>query len=172
MKNQPFRLDLQLFAEDPQPTPEPTPEEKIVPNFDEVMNVKKNFVPKDKYDRLEAEYKKAVSAVINGEQQDRVEVVDKQPTLQDLTASLFGPDRKEGMTNLESVSKILEVRKQMMAEGAADPFVPHGVKIEEKNTVADYERAEYIASQLQECVDEAGGDPIVFNNLLRRKGVK
>ena len=172
MKNQPFRLDLQLFAEDPQPKPEDKPEEKEVPNFDEVMNVKKNFVPKDKYDRLEAEYKKAVSAVINGESNPEPKAPVKEPTVQDLTDVLFGPNRKEGMTNMEAVSNLLKLREEMMKEGAADPFVPHGVKIEAKNTPADYQRGENIASVLQWCLDEAEGDPISFNNLLRRVGVK
>ena len=173
MKNQStkFKLDLQLFADDPQPAPEPQPEPEL-PSLDSVLDVKKNYVPKAKYDRLQEEYKKAVSAVLNGDSESKPEVVDKQPTAKELTASLFGPGRKESSSNLETVSDLLNLRKQIMAEGGADPFVPHGVKIEEKNTVADYERAEHIASQLQECVDEADGDPIAFNNLLRKKGVR
>jgi len=173
MKNQSikFKLNLQLFADEQQKESEPQQEPEL-PSLDSVLDVKKNYVPKAKYDRLQEEYKRAVSAIINGDSESQPEVVEKQPTAEELTAMLFGPARKEDMPNIEAVSKLLKLREQIMAEGGADPFVPHGVKIENKITSADYNRAEYIASQLQECVDEADGDPIAFNNLLRKKGVR
>ena len=71
------------------------------------------------------------------------------------------------MSELEYVDKILKLRNALIDSGAEDPFVNHGAKAQ--NTANDYEVAERVASELQDCVDSANGDPAVFRSEFLRR---
>lgn len=54
-----------------------------------------------------------------------------------------------------------------MKKGEIDPFVPQGNKV--SATQADYDKAEKVATIMQEMVDNAEGDPNVFLNEYQRR---
>ena len=73
------------------------------------------------------------------------------------------------MTNLEFVSKSLELRDAIIESGGTDPFLPVGKGIE--ITRDDYEAAEFTAQQFRECIDIAQGSSEVFTAELMRRTV-
>ena len=56
------------------------------------------------------------------------------------------------------------MRKALIAEGEADPFLPIGNQISPSD--ADVAAAQKVADILQDCVDYADGDSAVFTNEL------
>jgi hypothetical protein len=73
------------------------------------------------------------------------------------------------MTNLEFVSRSLELRDAIIESGGTDPFLPIGKGIE--LTRDDYEAAEFTAEQFRECIDIAQGNSEVFTAELMRRTV-
>lgn len=126
-----------------------------------IQTLKQNSVDRSKYEELRAENKRLLQAVVNGQPaSEQVEVA--KPDITELRKALT----KE-QTNLEYVSNALKLREAVIAEGGDDPFVPVGSKY--TPTAADYERANRVATVLQEMVDEADGDPQVFLNEYQRR---
>ena len=162
-----FNLDLQLFAEGDQ---EETTE-KVDPNknFAEIVKeLKANTVPKEVYEKLEQQNKDLYNAILNGESVKTPEEVKPQrESIENLRKELY-VDKKR-MTNLEYWTKTLSLREQLMELGQTDPFAPVGRKV--KATSADFNSAQSVADGIKECIEAAGGDPIAFNNELRRRGL-
>jgi hypothetical protein len=91
-----------------------------------------------------------------------------KPSIEDLRNELFSKEAADkGMTNLEFVSKSLELRDAIIESGGMDPFLPVGKGIE--LTRDDYEAAEFTAEQFRECIDIAKGNSEVFTNELMRR---
>ena len=140
-------------------------EENVVDNtdyIDAIKELKQNSVDKAKYDALRLENKKLLEAVVNGQQIEQVAPaeVDIDQLRKDLVNS-------ENMSNLEYVTKALELRNALLDKGYEDPFVPQGEKI--SATDADYATANRVATALQEMVDVADGDNNVFLNEFHRR---
>lgn len=166
MKNQTYKLDLQLFAEDPKS------EETVVVNPDEnlakaIVDLKKNTVSLEDYKKLEAHNKELLDAVINGNGEDVVKDKPVAPSIKELREDLFG--NKKHLSNLEYWEKTLALREALMAQGETDPFVPVGEKIVAENS--DYEAAERVAQVVKECIEYAKGDSAVFTNELQRRTI-
>lgn len=160
-----YHLDLQLFAED-------TPPAEVTPPADEnavkaLKELKENTVPKEEYLKVVKQNKELWEAALNGGSGGQQET-SKSPTIKELRDDLYGG--KKSLTNLEYCTKTLQLRKEIMEQGGTDPFVPVGKKV--KATSADYITAEKIADELQSCIDASGGDPVAFNNELRRRGLE
>lgn len=113
-------------------------------------------------DVLKADNRKLTESIVNG-QSLAVEVPEEKADLNDLRKNLM----KEDQTNLEFVSNALKLREAVIKEGGEDPFVPIGSKY--TPTAADYERANRVATVLQEMVDDSDGDPAVFLNEYQRR---
>ena len=129
--------------------------------------LKQNSVSREQYEKLKNENKELLNTLINGGQ---VEMIDPstKPSIQELRNELFSKDAAEkGMTNLEFVSKSLELRDAIIESGGTDPFLPVGKGIE--LTRDDYEAAEFTAQQFRECIDIAQGNSEVFTNELMRR---
>ena len=162
-----FKLNLQLFAEgDPEEKPEKVDPEK---NYAEtIKQLKANSVSKEDYEKLEAQNKQLLDAIINGngetDDKDNVEVL---PSIKELREDLYGG--KKHLSNLEYWEKTLALREALMAQGETDPFVPVGEKIVAENS--DYEAAERVATVVRECIEYAKGDSAVFTNELQRRTV-
>lgn len=123
--------------------------------------LKKNSVGRSEYEALKAENKKLLDSIVNG-----TEVAlppAESVSVDELRAKLAD---SEGMSNLEYVSNALKLRKALMESGEMDPFVPHGSQY--NPTQLDYEKANRVAAVLQDCVDEAEGDPTIFRNELQK----
>ena len=127
-----------------------------------IKELKEKSVDRSKYEELRAENKKLLQAVVNGqtvEEEKKEEKVD----INSLRKALM----EEGQTNLQYITNALKLREAVLNEGGEDPFVPHGSQY--NPTAADYERANRVATVLQEMVDESEGDPNVFLNEYQRR---
>ena len=128
-----------------------------------IKELKDSTVPKNQYEKLKEENKKLLQSLINGESIEGAEA-SSVPDVKELRKELFNGDAQ--LTNLEYVTKALELRDQLIAEGKPDPFLPYGEKIAPTNE--DVEAANRVAKVLKECVDYADGDSSIFTNELQR----
>lgn len=134
-----------------------------------IKEMKQNSVSREQYEKLQKENKELLDTLINGGQ---IEMIDPstKPSIEDLRKELFSKEAAEkGMTNLEFVSKSLELRNAIIESGGTDPFLPIGKGIE--LTREDYEAAEFTAQQYQECIDIAQGNSEVFTAELMRRTI-
>lgn len=134
-----------------------------------INEMKQNSVSREQYEKLKNENKELLDTLINGGQ---VEMIDPstKPSIDDLRKQLFSKEAADkGMTNLEFVTKTLELRDAIIESGGMDPFLPVGKGIE--ITRDDYEAAEFTAEQFRECIDIAQGNSEVFTNELMRRTV-
>ena len=131
---------------------------------DIISEMRANTVSKDKYERVMEENRKLMKALANGEQ---IEVkAPETPDVKELRTALYTEDVQH-LTDLEMITKTLQLRKAIMDEGGEDPFVPQGNKFVAEDS--DYATAEKVADVLQQCVDYADGNNAVFVNELQRR---
>lgn len=127
-----------------------------------IQSLKQNSVDRSEYEKLKAENKKLINAVVNGQSVD----VESQPKHRDadtIRDELFNNEH----SNLDYVKLALELRSTLIAEGKPDPFLPMGSQI--SPTAEDVEKAEKVASIYQECIDYADGDSKLFTQELQRR---
>ena len=131
-----------------------------------IKELKEKSVDRSKYEELRAENKKLLEAVVNGSSVEapKQEVVESIP---ELRKALF--NEEQSLSNLEFTKKSLELRRQLIANGEPDPFLPVGQQIQP--TDYDIATANKVADVLQECVDYAEGDNDVFTNELMRRTI-
>lgn len=126
-----------------------------------ITELKANTVSKELYNKLKAENKNLLDALVNGQQIDApASTVD----LDEIRKKLFNVDGN--LTNLEYVKSMLELRTELMARGERDPFLPVGEKV--RDSAEMYEAAQRVADGLQYCVDFAEGDSGIFTAQLQR----
>lgn len=135
--------------------------------IDTIKKLKENTVDRKKYEEVITENKKLLDSIVNGqgEEQVKAEVV---PTVDELREDLFGP-KSEGMSNLDYITKALELRRQLIQKGEPDPFLPVGKRIAPEQS--DIEAANRVAQVFQECIEYAEGDNAVFTNELQRRTI-
>ena len=132
-----------------------------------IKELKQNSVDRSEYDKLRAENKKLIDAVVNGQpgQEEQVVVRHSKEQIDDLRNDLFNSPRE--LNNLEFITKAMELREALMENGEPDPFLPVGKQI--SPTRDDIEGAEKVAQVYKECIDYAEGDSEVFTNELMRR---
>ena len=132
-----------------------------------IKELKENSVNRSEYDRLRAENKKLIDAVVNGQpgQEEQVVVKHSKEQIDDLRNDLFNSPRE--LNNLEFITKTMELREALMENGEPDPFLPVGKQI--SPTRDDIEGAEKVAQVYKECIEYAEGDSEVFTNELMRR---
>jgi len=132
-----------------------------------IKELKQNSVGREEYERLKAENKKLIDAVVNGQpaQETPQAVVHTKDEINQLRKDLFNPE--EQLTNLEYVTKAMELREALIENGNPDPFLPVGKQINPSRD--DVEKANIVAQVYQECIDYADGDSEVFTNELMRR---
>lgn len=129
-----------------------------------IKEMKANSVSKEAYVKLQQENKQLLNSLVNGQE---IEIKKEEPVdIDGLRQKLFSA-KKHDMTNLEYVSNALKLREALMERGEMDPFVPSGKKIHP--TDDDFKKADKVATVLQECVDYADGDAMVFTDELKRR---
>lgn len=127
--------------------------------------LKSNSVPKSDYERLRLENQKLIKSIVDGGPSPiQAEPVEPQESIQDLRKDLF--DGKRPLSNLEYVTKALELRQRLINSGETDPFLPNGHKL--TPTYEDEQAAQRVAEGLQHCVDVADGNEDVFMNEFNR----
>lgn len=135
--------------------------------IEKIKELKASSVSREDYDRVRADNKKLLDAIVNGQSQ----VIDSQKEekpkvdIQALRNDLYS-GRKE-MSDLEYVSKTLQLRKAIMEAGGDDPAVGRGQKV--TPTDIDYKLCADTCDALQEIVDYADGDPAVFRAEYMRR---
>ena len=132
-----------------------------------IKELKQNSVDRSEYDKLRAENKRLIDAVVNGQpgQEEQVVVKHSKEQIDDLRNELFNSPRE--LNNLEFITKTMELREALMENGEPDPFLPVGKQI--SPTRDDIEGAEKVAQVYKECIEYAEGDSEVFTNELMRR---
>ena len=132
-----------------------------------IKELKENSVNRSEYDKLRAENKKLIDAVVNGQpgQEEPVFTKHSKEQIDDLRNELFNSPRE--LNNLEYITKAMELREALMENGEPDPFLPVGKQI--SPTRDDLEGAEKVAQVYRECIEYAEGDSEVFTNELMRR---
>ena len=132
-----------------------------------IKELKENSVNRSEYDKLRAENKRLIDAVVNGQpgQEEQVVVKHSKEQIDELRNDLFNSPRE--LNNLEFITKTMELREALMENGEPDPFLPVGKQI--SPTRDDIEGAEKVAQVYKECIDYAEGDSEVFTNELMRR---
>ena len=132
-----------------------------------IKELKENSVNRSEYDKLRAENKRLIDAVVNGQpgQEEQVVVKHTKEQIDDLRNDLFNSPRE--LNNLEFITKAMELREALMENGEPDPFLPVGKQI--SPTRDDIEGAEKVAQVYKECIEYAEGDSEVFTNELMRR---
>ena len=132
-----------------------------------IKELKENSVNRSEYDKLRAENKRLIDAVVNGQpgQEEQVVVRHSKEQIDDLRNELFNSPRE--LNNLEFITKAMELREALMENGEPDPFLPVGKQI--SPTRDDIEGAEKVAQVYKECIEYAEGDSEVFTNELMRR---
>lgn len=132
-----------------------------------IKELKQNSVDRSEYDKLRAENKKLIDAVVNGQPGQEEPVVSKhsKEQIDELRNDLFNSPKE--LNNLEYITKAMELREALMENGEPDPFLPVGKQI--SPTRDDLEGAEKVAQVYKECIDYAEGDSEVFTNELMRR---
>ena len=132
-----------------------------------IKELKENSVNRSEYDKLRAENKRLIDAVVNGQpgQEEQVVVKHSREQIDDLRNDLFNSPRE--LNNLEFITKAMELREALMENGEPDPFLPVGKQI--SPTRDDIEGAEKVAQVYKECIEYAEGDSEVFTNELMRR---
>ena len=132
-----------------------------------IKELKENSVNRSEYDKLRAENKRLIDTVVNGlpGQEEQVVVKHSREQIDDLRNELFNSPRE--LTNLEYVTKAMELREALIENGEPDPFLPVGKQI--SPTRDDIEGAEKVAQVYRECIEYAEGDSEVFTNELMRR---
>lgn len=132
-----------------------------------IKELKENSVDRSEYDKLRAENKRLIDAVVNGQPGQEEQVVSKhtKEEINDLRNELFNSPRE--LNNLEYITKAMELREALIENGEPDPFLPVGKQI--SPTRDDIEGAEKVAQVYKECIEYADGDSEVFTNELMRR---
>ena len=132
-----------------------------------IKELKENSVDRSEYDKLRAENKRLIDAVVNGQpgQEEQVVVKHTKEQIDELRNDLFNSPRE--LNNLEFITKTMELREALMENGEPDPFLPVGKQI--SPTRDDIEGAEKVAQVYKECIEYAEGDSEVFTNELMRR---
>ena len=132
-----------------------------------IKELKEKSVDRSEYDKLRAENKKLIDAVVNGQpgQEEQAVVKHSKEQIDELRNDLFNSPRE--LNNLEYITKAIELREALMENGEPDPFLPVGKQI--SPTRDDLEGAEKVAQVYRECIDYAEGDSEVFTNELMRR---
>jgi hypothetical protein len=128
---------------------------------DIINELRANSVPKQKYDRIVEENRKLMRSLANGEQ---IEVkAPEKPDIAELDKALYTDDVQH-LSDLEMISKTLELRKALIDETGEDIFIPVGKRFAPEDN--DIAQAEKVADVFQQCVDAADGDSYKFVRLL------
>lgn len=130
-----------------------------------IKELKQNSVDRTKYDQVVAEKKALLDALVNGEE---IEVPNKaKRSIDEIRRETF--KENSGLSAIQYVTNVLELREALMSEGKPDPFLPT-----DRNYVPheeDYAEAQKVADVFRECLDYADGDNQVFINELNRRMV-
>lgn len=134
--------------------------------IDAIQQLKANSVDRSEYEALRADNQKLLNALVNGgsADNDNAEETPKYRDPQEIRKELFDVDNP--LSNLDYVTKAVELREVLIAKGERDPFLPYGQNI--SPTDEDIKKANNAAEVFKHCIEYADGDDEVFTNELQR----
>lgn len=127
-----------------------------------IQDLKTNTVSKETYLKQVEDNKKLLEALANGETIETGKKVSHRP-VQEIRDDLFNKENN----NLQFWMKALELRGAVLEDEGKDIFLPVGH--EYQVTDADINAANKVADVVQQCIDYAEGDSMVFTNELQRR---
>lgn len=140
------------------------------PSPEEVIDIKTNYVKKEDYNKVLEDYRKLTSAILDGGDLPTNPDGEEGSDIATLRKELYDPNAS--LTNLDYVSKTLELREKIIKETGKDPFLPTGINGDPFKTDAERDAAiasaEKVAKVLGDAVKEANGDPEVFDIILSK----
>lgn len=128
-----------------------------------IEELKATTISKDAYNKLRAENKKLLDALVSGEQLDIPK--EEKPDIKALRNKLFSTDGE--LSNYEYIDTALKLRNALIESGERDPFLPIGDKTPLTSDII--EGAQRVADGLQEMLDFAEGDSGVFTAEYQRR---
>ena len=134
--------------------------------IEQIKNLKQNSVPKETFEALEAEHKRLIGELVNG--QGPVLETEAIPDLNKMRRELFDPEKQ--YSNLEYCRRVLDLRNAIIKSGGLDPFLPSGPNI--SPTANDEEAAQRVADVLEQCLEAADGDNGIFTAALQSRMVE
>lgn len=124
-----------------------------------IEELKRNTVPKERYEKLENENKKLFQSLVNGEANGKGEAAATR-TRAELDKVLFGSN------NLETAKAMIELKERIKEEDGVDNvFNARGPNA--AVTQESLDRNEEVYEGLKQLIKESGDDPVVFNALLQ-----
>lgn len=130
-----------------------------------IMELKKNTVSKDEYNKLREENKNLLQTLVEGGQLQKEDYVMEKVDIDALRKELFSEDCE--LNNLQYIEKTLKLRNALIDSGEPDPFLP--VSSKNSPTIEEINKAENAAQVFQECIDYADGDSQIFTQELMRR---
>jgi len=130
-----------------------------------INELKKNSVPRSELEKLQADNKSLLQALVNGQEASTNQTVI--PTAEDIKELRKGLFESSDHKNLEFAIEALALREALLAQGKQDPFLPFGSSI--SPTENDIAAANKVATVLKECIDYANGDSTLFTQELQRR---
>ena len=130
-----------------------------------IKEIKANSVSKEKYDKLMADNKALLDAMINGAELPAQPQVEKKPVdVNALRKKLFSPE--SDLSNLEYAKAAVELRDALLEQEGYDCFAPSGTNY--KMTPEDITGPEKLATALKAAIEYADGDSALFTQELMR----
>lgn len=126
-----------------------------------IKELKENTVSRELYLKQVEDNKKLLNALANGESVDTGKV--KHRPVQEIRDDLFNKENN----NLQFWTKTLELRNAVLEDEGKDIFLPvgHDYQVDDN----DINAANKVADVVQQCIDYADGDSMVFTNELQRR---
>ena len=166
-------IDIQLFGDpsgDPTPTaPDPSGDGAdpargpgAGPNEAEALiEFRKKHVTREAYEAEKQRADSYLKAILDGREEEIAEREGKESEVDPISIAkeLFTGDNS--MTDIEYVTKALELRKACIESGRGDPFLPSDPEAK------DFEIADQVAEVFEECVKLANGDNASFIGILQ-----
>lgn len=130
-----------------------------------IKEMKKNSVSKEAYDKLMADNKALLDAVINGKEVPATAEPKQPADIDALRKKLFSTENGD-LSNIEYVKTALELRDALIEQQNVDPFLPMGKNI--SPTAEDMVGSDKLANALKSCIEYADGDSQLFTQELQR----
>lgn len=134
-----------------------------------INELKKNTVSKERYSELEAENKKLLNSLINGDPYKSV----PEHTAPDRIKCLKKYKENNFSSNLEFWKNFLDLREATIVEYGKDPIVTgsYNKDTEGHSVEASYGEEDAMVEQMdiiKNCIDNSNNDPETFNLLMRQ----
>lgn len=125
-----------------------------------INELKANSVSKDKYEKLKKENKQLLDTLTSG---GELETTVEKRSDEELRKVL----NSESSSNLEYCKALCELRNNALERGEYDPAMPNGHNYQFSQ--ADQDVVDKVFNTIEECIEFADGDSMLFTNELMRR---